>query len=277
MRAPTIPSKEFLELAGNVKESASDGEFSWDELKNRRTYHEVLDYLQTTNVKYISEGSSRVSFYLPTAIDKSGKEINAPCCLKVAFNDYGIGQNKSDVKAFQKFGSKFDCFPRLYSYDEKNFFYFLCELATPALNSEYQETIDSKKYFEGLEKLVRHLNIEKEKPEQLGTSFKKMTEINTFLDELYEAYELVFQNYAKRTDISDDDVKIYKKKWIVYWTKIKNLMSKYSGIADVSIGFIKKSFYDSDIDHADNWGYVKRKENLVLLPIDFGLGENKCE
>ena len=81
MRAPTVPNKEFLQLAGSVKEDEGKEKFSWDELKNCIDYYAVLEYLSRTNVKYISEGSARVSFYLPTAIDGNGNKIGAPCCL----------------------------------------------------------------------------------------------------------------------------------------------------------------------------------------------------
>lgn len=268
MRAPTIPNKEFLELAGSVNESASDKKFSWKELTAQKNYRAILDYLSETNVKYINEGSARVSFYLPTVVDDRGNEINTPCCLKVAFNEYGIGQNKSDIKAFQKFGSKFDCFPKLYSYDKNNFFYFLCELATPALDDEEQETIDSEKYFSSLKTYIH-----KEKLSRLtSVSLSKIRDLSYYIDALYDSYYIVYPD-TERTDITKQDIARFKKEWVAFWSYIKKSVPKYSGIADVCIGFIMKKFYDSDIDHQDNWGYVKRKNNLVLLPIDFGFGE----
>ena len=59
-----------------------------------------------------------------------------------------------------------------------------------------------------LEKLVKRLSIEKDDLEKIALSFKKMTDINTFLDELFEAYDIVFQPYGLRTDISKDEAKI---------------------------------------------------------------------
>lgn len=270
MRAPTIPNKEFLELAGSVKESASDKKFSWKELTRQKDYYAVLDYLSNTNVKYINEGSARVSFYLPTAIDGDGNEINAPCCLKVASNEDGVIQNKSDIVAFQKFGKKFDCFPRLYSYDEYNFYYFLCELATPAVDKYFKETIDSEKYFSKLK-----IYIHKDKLSPLTTvSLTKIRDLSFYIDALFDSYDIVYQPYEERTDLSKEEIKKFKKEWVAFWSYVKKSVPKYSGISDVCLGFIMKKFYDSDIDHQDNWGYVKRNQNLVLLPIDFGIGES---
>ena len=48
MKAPNIPQKEFLQLAGDMKESASNGEFSWNDLKNCKDYYAVLEYLSET-------------------------------------------------------------------------------------------------------------------------------------------------------------------------------------------------------------------------------------
>lgn len=269
MRAPTIPNKEFLELAGSVKESVSDKKFSWEELTQQKDYYAVLEYLSETNVKYINEGSARVSFYLPTAIDGDGNEIDAPCCLKVASSEDGVIQNKSDIVAFQKFGSKFDCFPKLYSYDKNNFFYFLCELATPAVDREFNETIDSEKYFSSLKTYIH-----KEKLSRLtAVSLSKIRDLSYYIDELFGSYDIVYAN-DDRTDISKEDIARFKKEWIAFWSYVKNSVPKYSGISDVCLGFIMKKFYDSDIDHQDNWGYVKRENNLVLLPIDFGIGES---
>ena len=269
MRAPTIPNKEFLELAGSVNESTSDKKFSWKELTQQKDYYAVLEYLSETNVKYINEGSARVSFYLPTAIDGDGNEINAPCCLKVASNEDGVMQNKSDIEAFQKFGSKFDCFPKLYSYDKNNFFYFLCELATPAVDREFNETIDSEKYFSKLKSYIH-----KEKLLPLTTiSLTKIRDLSYYIDSLYDSYEIVYPD-NERTDITKKDIARFKKEWIAFWSYVKKSVPKYSGISDVCLGFIMKKFYDSDIDHQDNWGYVKRENNLVLLPIDFGIGES---
>lgn len=269
MRAPTIPNKEFLSLAGSVNESASDKKFSWKELTQQKDYYAVLDYLSETNVKYINEGSARVSFYLPTAIDGDGNEINAPCCLKVASCEDGVTQNKSDIVAFQKFGEKFDCFPRLYSYDEYNFYYFLCELATPAVDREFNETIDSKKYFSKLKTYIP-----KEKLSPLTTvCLTKIRDLNFYIDALFYSYELVYQMHGERTDLSKKEIQKFGREWVAFWAGIKKKVPKYAGIADVCLGFILKKFYDSDIDHSDNWGYVKRNKNLILLPIDFGIGE----
>lgn len=270
MRAPTVPNKEFLQLAGSVKEDEGKEKFSWDELKNCIDYYAVLEYLSRTNVKYISEGSARVSFYLPTAIDGDGNEINAPCCLKVASCEDGVIQNKSDIVAFQKFGEKFDCFPRLYSYDKEKFYYFLCELATPAVDKHFKETIDSEKYFSKLK-----IYIHKDKLSPLTTvSLTKIRDLSFYIDALFDSYEIVYQTYGERTDLSKEEIKKFKKEWIAFWADVKKKAPEYIGIADVCLGFILKKFYDSDIDHQDNWGYVKRNQNLVLLPIDFGIGES---
>lgn len=270
MRAPTIPNKEFLELAGSVEESASDKKFSWKKLTAQKNYRAVLDYLSETNVKYINKGAARASFYLPAAVDDKGNEINTPCCLKVAVNEFGIDQNQSDIKAFQKFGNKFDCFPKLYSYDKNNFFYLLCELATPAIDDKDQETIDSEKYFSKLKTYI-----DKEKLLPLTTiSLTRMSDLTYYIYALYDSYDIVYPDPDnKRTDITKKEIARFKKEWIAFWNYVKKSVPKYSGIADVCIGFIMKKFYDSDIDHEDNWGYVKRKNNLVLLPIDFGFGE----
>ena len=272
MRVPTIPNEEFLQLAGSVKESAGNEEFSWKELKNCKDYYAILDYLSRTNVKYVGEGSARISFYLPSAIDDSGMEINSPCCLKVASNEDGPIQNKSDIRAFQKFGGKFQCFPQLYSYDKEKYYYFLCELATPALslNEKGKASINSYEYFSDLISFISN----KKYSEPILKSIQKMRDINSFLDELFEAYDLVFQPYGDRTDFTKDEVKVFKKEWVAFWADVKKKAPKYAGIADVCLGFIMKKFYDSDIDHPDNWGYVKRNQNLVLLPIDFGIGES---
>lgn len=272
MKAPTIPNKEFLELAETVKEAAwnEKEEFDWNGLKKCIDYYDVLEYLSRTNVKYINEGSARVSFYLPTAIDGDGNEIDAPCCLKVASSEDGVIQNKSDIVAFQKFGKKFDCFPRLYSYDEYNFYYFLCELATPAVDKHFKETIDSEKYFSKLK-----IYIHKEKLSPLTTvSLTKIRDLSFYIDALFDSYDIVYQPYGERTDVSKEEVKKFKKEWTMFWARVKKKAPEYAGIADVCLGFILKKFYDSDIDHQDNWGYVKRNQNLVLLPIDFGIGES---
>ena len=264
MRAETIPQKEFLELCGSIKESEGNEKFSWDELRRQKDYYAVLEYLSKTNVKYVNEGSARVAFYLPNAIDGDGNSIDSPCCLKVASCEDGVIQNKSDIRAYQRFGEDFQCFPMIYSFDEKNKFYFLCELATPALDNEHRETISSSEYFSELMKYS----------EAFMQCIENMYDINRFLNELFEAYDIVYQPYGDRTDFTKDEVKAFEKEWLSFWTSVKSSFSKYSGIADVCLGFIKKSFYDSDIDHADNWGYVKRNGELVLLPIDFGIGES---
>ena len=270
MRAPTIPNEEFLQLAGSVKESAGNEEFSWKELKNCKDYYAILDYLSRTNVKYVGEGSARISFYLPSAIDDSGMEINSPCCLKVASNEDGIIQNKSDIRAFQKFGVKFQCFPQLYSYDKEKYYYFLCELATPAVNGQFKETIDSQKYFSKL-KIYVH---EDELSPLTTVSLTKIRDLSFYIDTLFDSYDIVYQPYGHRTDLSKEEVNKFKKEWVAFWVDIKSKAPEYAGIADVCLGFILKKFYDTDIDHKDNWGYVKRNENLVLLPIDFGIGES---
>ena len=269
MKAPTIPKEEFFQLAGSIKESEGKEEFSWKELKTCKDYYAILEYLSRTNVRYIGEGSARVSFYLPSAIDDNGNEINSPCCLKVASNQDGVYQNKSDIKVFQKFGSKFQCFPRLYSYDKEKYYYFLCELATPAIDSSNKEAIDSKEYFSKLKSFIDNKRLSS----RTVMSLSNMTDLDCYLESLFDSHYLIYVDSDNVTNASKEDLDLFKKEWIAFWKDIKGKEFKYSGISDVSIGFMNDDFYDSDIDHADNWGYVKRKESLVLLPIDFGIGE----
>ena len=270
-QAITIPQKYFLELCGTIKESESKEQFSFDELRRQRDYYAVLEYLRRTNVKYIDEGSSRVAFYLPNAIDGDGNTIDTPCCLKVASCEFGVGQNKSDIRAYQRFGEDFQCFPRMYSFDEKNKFYFLCELATPALslNEKGKAYINSYEYFSDLIAFISN----KKYSEPILKSIQKMRDINGFLDELFEAYDLVHYG-EERADYTKEEIEKFSKEWVSFWTVVKKRLPKYAGIADVSVGFIKRTFYDSDIDTPNNWGYVKRNGELVLLPIDFGVGES---
>ena len=107
----------------------------------------------------------------------------------------------------------------------------------------------------------------------MTVSLTKIRDLSYYIDSLYDSYYIVYPD-TERTDITKQDIARFKKEWVAFWSYVKKSVPKYSGIADVCVGFIMKKFFDSDIDHQDNWGYVKRKENLVLLPIDFGFGES---
>ena len=157
----------------------------------------------------------------------------------------------------------------MYSYDEENFYYFLCELATPAVDREFKETIDSEKYFS---KLKTYINKEKLSP-LTTVSLTKIRDLSFYIDVLFDSYDIIFIDDL-RTDLSKEEIQKFRREWVEFWADIKKKVPKYAGIADVCLGFILKKFYDGDIDHQDNWGYVKRNKNLVLLPIDFGIGES---
>lgn len=275
----TIPEEEFLQLCEINEANASKKAFEYETmLKHSKTRQDINKYMASTNVKLIGTGSSRTAYFLPEG--KYGKSsLETPACFKVANNEAGVSQNKVETNAIKKFsGDKYPCFPKLYESDKKNLF-MLCEVGTPAdkakkISSDYFKDWKAfgmkytrknksiyKKMYEGFYTGERELNRRLFAPEN----------INDLIDRFGEWCDTFSVCIAHKYD-EKTDKRIALAAMQNFWSELAKAHPKYAGIVSTYDFLINNSgvVEPGDFSFLSNWGFVKRGEDVVLIPIDWG-------
>lgn len=263
---PLLPAKKFDELKNKLTESETY-HFYWDDMvTNDASYEDLLKYLKNCdNVKYISEGSARVAFYLQSgAYDTS--LIPQPTCLKVAKNEKGIAQNHVEIETLNRFYDKFSCFPKIYDWDGDDDKYLLMEVGKPFKEIGDERAINNytANYFNEWNRKFDSLFstysfFDRNKIDLRIIDFK---DISTFMEDMYGESVKAGPWFA------------YKAEILEAMDKIAGTNKKYRPFADLfrwlNAGG-KESVEIGDFGYYDNFAMITRENDECLVPIDFGL------
>lgn len=248
-----IPRKIFMELA-SIKEDKEEI-FSFKDFTDKVIHYSMVrDYLKGKPVKFVGSGSGRTAYFMPGLLCKD-VSMNSPVCLKVANNIRGIEQNKGEKKIIDKYGSRTECFPEIYKYDKHGNIAMLVELGTDVLDDDFDQ------YFEELNNSFRN---------DFSEDTKKIIPRISEANDVYKAIKNLSaihrqgnsgKPYVKSVLKDLESVAKRNKAYIVFYS-IFEVLFKKGGIYDMTIG---------DFGDPDNWALMKRKNQDVIVPIDWGL------
>ncbi len=280
----TIPAKqfkEFLKKKGVLEDgppinSKKTETFKWDEMiKHADTYRGIFDYLKyLKDVKYVGEGSSRISFFLEPGATEMAKD--SPACFKIAKNEKGIAQTKAEMKLFAEYKDEIS-FPKVYNCDTKNYFFQLIEFGTVLEDAVAEDILDPYSYFNEWSEFIRK-TIEEDRNsldfhvgyyeandvEQViyGTGFDAI--LNLIFKYLQESNHFCWRLDGEKKKLADDVIMKAKKKFAN--GKYKEIVS-FLNFAEEH----KDTLVLDDFGNQWNWGVVEREGRLTLIPIDWGL------
>jgi len=262
-----IPRNKFKELINNIVEDQTTTRFDLNDFKEfiKQTeysknaggldlFFDIKDYMKTHNVKYIGQGSSRLAFFMPSG---SLPDKSMPCCLKVAINPAGYAQTKAEIATFNKY-TDLTCFPKMFDYNKDGKY----------IITEFGERIDYKyidTYTHFWNRVVLN-NIDSSSKCVFTNEFTGANAIMEFIRQFNSRYATNrFNGYLD--DVYDD---LYNN--IIQ--PISEKYHKYTSLRDM-IKFAKNdeltNFTFIDLCADDNWGLVCRENELVPMPIDWGL------
>lgn len=134
--------KESYGKKKNRINEAMDDSFSIKELSHMDSPSDVFWYCREHLGKQIGDGSSRAVF-----------QMDDGRCIKVAYNDYGLQQNKVESKTNK---SNFRLFPLIY-YSSPNNLFIIMEYVLPATKEDIQQCLgmDTMSFYILIEKMER--------------------------------------------------------------------------------------------------------------------------
>lgn len=249
-----VPKEAYDKLNKEVTESEkTKTSFSFKNFQdNVLHYSMVNDYLKGKKVEYVGEGSGRIAFMLPKGACEDAPD--SAVCLKVAKNVKGVAQNKGELKMSEKFGNEV-CFPKVFAGDKRDGIALEMELGRKVELGEFNRFFSD--WFEA--------------STSFSTETKKAisTKINS-LDELYKSL-----NRLRRIKKSGTVGKQVIKDTLLDLKKVSDKFKKYLPIVSLfEVLFEKDGIYEvklGDFGEYDNWAFVNREGEDVLIPIDWGL------
>lgn len=261
-----VPKKEFDELNKKVSEAEPKKQkFNYEDFKKEVMHYSMVnDYLKDKLIEFVGKGSGRTAYLIPKGGCVGHEDFAV--CLKVANNVRGIAQNEGEILTIENYGGKDEpCFPELFGYDLDSKISLMCEIGR-----KVQGQPEFTKYF-------REWNLD------CIPKFSKQTleniPRNQFNDLKIEIPDDVFGylkaiKKIKRTGNAGkeivnemlDDFKKVAKKYKKYepFVSIFVVMFEKDAVYEVSLG---------DFGEIDNWAFVNRNGQEVLVPIDWGLTE----
>lgn len=268
---PLIPEEQYNELTSNISEASEIKKFSIDDfedfIKNEintsakfdeKGVYEIISYLKGTNVKYIGQGSSRISFFIPSGslIDSS-----APCCLKIAKNIAGCAQSLAEIKLFNS--HKYECFPKLFEYDSTGK-YMITEIAKK-LSDRYMK-IYAGEWNENV------LNLNSHSKCLIDTSFDDTTEA---IMELVKQFNR--ETSEKLKYFIDDLYNNICNKIIIPITNQNKKFTSLKSLIEFSKNVGWNEVMPNDLEFNENWGLVTRNKINMPIPVDWGFTKEVSE
>lgn len=254
-----VPKEVFDELNKKVSEAEPKKQkFDYKDFKKEVFHHSMVkDYLKDKEIKFVGQGSGRTAYMIPKGACV-GHEDSA-VCLKVADNVKGIAQNKGEVNVIEKFGGKSEpCFPELFGTDKSGNISLLCEIGT-----QTRDENDFEEFFEEWDDMRRGMFL-KETQEHFGEIISP--------DDIFAALKNM-----KKTKRTGNAGKETIRKILENIKKLSNKCKKYAPFVSLfTVMFEKDAVYDvalGDFGELENWAFINRDGEDVLVPIDWGLTE----
>ena len=251
-----VTKKAFDALNKKVSEdSEKKSKFDYDDFKKEVIHYSMVnDYLKDKMIEFVGKGSGRTAYMIPKG-GCIGHEDSA-VCLKVANNVKGIAQNKAEVKVIEKFGGKEEpCFPELFGIDKEENISLMCEIGTQVKNEsvfeDFFEDWDNSrgKFFHGES---QELFDELISPKGVFNSLKNLKKVKRTGNVGKETIRKVLE-----------DIKNIAKKYKKYlpFVSMFTVMFEKDAVYDLALG---------DFGELDNWAFINRNGEDVLVPIDWG-------
>lgn len=260
----TIPEELYENTCKNIAENDGlrFGGFDWDEmLKNASTIKTVTSYMKQANCQKLGAGSGRIAYLVkPGFIAGENQKVDGVACFKVAKNMKGVAQNKEETKYLTDL-EEYSFAPILYNADEAGLF-VLVEAGTPVKNKWNKKVINYFKdwndwaFDNGFVDLGEDNNVNVSINNAPGHS-PNDNFFDGFLSDLYfdadsENRKAVFEELGEMVRDFPKYKPIYD---FVNWLYEDNAFHNLEVL---------------DFVEASNWAFVKRDNQEVLIPIDFG-------
>ncbi len=267
----TIPFDDFISLTQRLDEGGSFGKavFDWNYfLKLRNSSKFMVKYLNACGIKKLGQGSSRAAYALKPG-DAGIKNLSGPCVLKIATHPAkGAGQNKAEAEMTEKYQHRLACFPRLYACDRQNWNYILVEMGTPLdktpakfrnewlkpLREFFMDYLDKDPYPDVDEPVLDEDQFEFSSPTWCAFTIRTIAELLAGeLDGVSDEEFIWYQSLIKTMSRSQ-----------IPMVRVLADVFKYAqkhGSSEVSLG---------DLNAPDNWAFVQRDGDMLLIPIDWG-------
>lgn len=257
MALTVIPTKDFEELVKGTNEAYLKRAFSYADMREFYcgSYRDILDYVKTTNVQKIGIGSSRIAFFMPSGSISSDK--SRPSCFKVAKNSKGVPQNNAEIKLFNEYGNKYQCFPEIYDYDKDNKFYIFAEVGHP---------ID-KSFKEGCHQWIAEWDEAIKKIDGDCLPCKLGRRADTGIEDITQRIVGLCESIAIAKDALVKSTIDSLERTIGHIKKYDGMFSLVKFAANGGAKIINFSDFAYNLD---NWALVLRDNEDVLLPIDYG-------
>lgn len=268
-----IPKDKFKELINtNIVEDQSVSIFDLDDFKSfiKQTqysknaggldlYFDIMDYMKQHNVKYISQGSSRIAYFMPSG---SLKDRSIPCCLKVAKSPAGYAQTKAEIELFKKYDG-LECFPKMFDYSPDGKY----------IITEFGEKIDDNyinTYMHFWNRVVRN-NIDDSSNCIFTNEYTGARAVVELIRQFNNCYSTRFEGYLEDTydDLYNNIIQPIAEKYHKY-VSLRDMikLSKNNELLNFTL---------ADLCADDNWGLVCRENTLIPMPIDWGLTNDVAE
>jgi len=253
----TIVSKEAFDELNRVVSEDFEKKFPFDynDFKEEVLHYSMVnDYLKNKMIEFVGTGSARTAYMIPKGGCKNVKR--RAVCLKVAKNVKGIAQNKGEIKMLEDFNWKRNpCFPELFGIDKHTNISLLCEIGRKVDSKEFDDFFS---FWNDFRRNGFHEDARREIPE-IGTfddvfvALKRIKRLKKMGNEGKEPMKRILDDF-KRVAKAD-------KKYVPFVSLFEVLFEK-EAVYEISIG---------DFAEKDNWAFVNRDNEDVLVPIDWGL------
>ena len=269
----TIPFDEFITLGQQIAEDGlpNDKRFTgFGFMQVCRNPRAAMKYLKSCGVKKLGQGSSRAAYVLSADDSSEISRAAGPCVLKIATNALkGAAQNKAEAAMLDKYQRKMECFPKLYACDRQNWSYILAELGTPLnktpakfknqwiqpLRDFFSDYLEERDAFPSVDHpVIDEDEFEIKSGDWLPFTVRKIAEVLAGEYANVDDDELVWLQGLARS-MAKSQIPIVRGIGAVL---------KYAerhGSGEVSLG---------DLDAPDNWAFVRRRGDVMLIPIDWG-------
>lgn len=261
-----VPKEAFDKLNGISEAKDAKKKFDYEDFKKEVIHYSMAkDYLKDKQIEFVGKGSGRTAYMIPVG-GCEGHQDRA-VCLKIADNVKGIAQNKGEVNTIEKFGKDNACFPKLLGVDKRENISLMTELGRKVEEKEFYEYF--AKWCDVSYKFFNKHNYSSEELKDI--ELRGMNEISTGDDVFFILRSL------KRIKRMGNPGKPIVKKVLDDFRKISEKYRKYvSFVSLFEVMFEKEAVYDvalGDFAELDNWAFINRNGEEVLVPIDWGLTE----
>ena len=259
-----IPEQLYNEACSIVEDDSwvRYGGFDWDEmLENASTIKTLTAYMRSCYCPKLGKGSGRIAYLVkPGSKAGDGLTVDGPACFKIAKNMKGVAQNKAETKYLESL-KKYSFAPIIYNSNDAGLF-ILVEAGTPVKGARSKKVMDYFKdwndwaFDNGFVDLGEDNNVNVSINNAAGRA-PNDNFFDGFLSDLYFAADSENKKavFAMLKEMVDD-------------------LPKYKPIYDFVIWLYgENAAHDLevlDFVEPSNWAFVKRDNQEVLIPIDFG-------